>query len=242
LAPAADVLELHREHVASGEWWRLMTGHFVHFGQNHFLWDLAVFLVLGGLLESGTQKQTNFPRITLIAVLIVSGLAISIAVLFFQPHVIRYRGLSGIDSALFGAVACSLALRARTMKKPGLGWICLVSLVGFLAKSVYELSTHDALFVSSSQEVFEPVPLAHLVGLVAGAATGYATRNRARLMGVKHLDLKRPGYPLQASIKLPLQGEGGVHMASSTNQRTLPPRSAPNRDNKNPCGSKTAWI
>lgn len=180
LAPAADVLELHRDHVAAGEWWRIVTGHFVHFGQNHFVWDLAVFLLLGGLIESGNREHTNTPRMLLFAVVGVSALAISFAVLFFQPQVVRYRGLSGIDSALFGALACSLALRALALRKPGLSWICLVSLGGFLAKSIYELCTHEALFVATSPEFFEPVPLAHLVGLGAGAAVAYVAQDGGR--------------------------------------------------------------
>ena len=46
LPGAAEGLPYDRAALARGELWSLFNAHLAHFGPNHLLWDLAVFLVL----------------------------------------------------------------------------------------------------------------------------------------------------------------------------------------------------
>lgn len=164
MSPAAmSLLEFARLAVAEGEIWRLLTGHLTHFGADHLLWDVAMFAALGGVCEHRWPRRT---RITLVT----SALAISLAIVPLAPEIDTYRGLSGLDSALFGLLATSL-LRESDAQRGRLftAALCLF-LTGFVAKIGYELITGTTFFVDSTAAGFVPVPLAHAVGFVVGAS------------------------------------------------------------------------
>lgn len=162
LPQAAAVLQFDRAALAAGEPWRLLTGHLVHFGRAHLLWDVAAFVLLAGLLPPLSLRRW-------VALLIIPALVISAAVWWLQPHFMFYRGLSGVDCALFGAV---LAARLRAARR-GRDYtqLTLVLALGavFVAKCVWEITTGSAVFVSEAG--FAPVPLAHATGALAGFAS-----------------------------------------------------------------------
>jgi hypothetical protein len=81
----------------------------------------------------------------------------------FQPQFESYRGLSGLDSALFALFASSLIEQRR--RAPVL--LGVVALLGILAKSVFEIATGIPAFASGHG--YSPVPLAHLVGVLCGS-------------------------------------------------------------------------
>ena len=58
-----DALLYDRGAVARGEWWRLWTGHWVHFGWPHFVADAGLFLIMGWLLE---RTHPWFSRLALV--------------------------------------------------------------------------------------------------------------------------------------------------------------------------------
>lgn len=177
---AGDWLEWSRPHIAASQAWRLVTGHFVHFGWAHLSWDVAAFLLLGILAEplfgaskwrkGRTPHYAGLAQGTRFAVFIVGvGVCLSLAVLWLQPHLDRYRGLSGIDSALFGFIAQRLMAYGRSRRRRSLTWIGNLSLIGFLVKCGYELATRQSAFVGPAAAlVFEPVPLVHGLGLLLG--------------------------------------------------------------------------
>lgn len=163
LFPAlGTALELRPERVAL-EPWRLLTCHLAHWNEQHLLWDLLVFLALAPLLP---------PR-RLAALLLPAGLAISFGVLICQPELASYRGLSGIDAALFVALALDLARRAGRLDRV-LGGLALLL---FAAKIAAELASGQAVFVATGG-AFVPVPLAHLLGLAAALFEGRSERPR----------------------------------------------------------------
>ncbi|MBI3885016.1 MAG: rhombosortase [Opitutae bacterium] len=79
--------------VASGQWWRLWTGHLVHFGWPHFVADAGLFVILGWLIE---PKQPVLARLSL--GWMTAG--ISLALFFFDPGLERYGGLSAYNLGL----------------------------------------------------------------------------------------------------------------------------------------------
>src|SRR4051812_23307351 len=94
---AAAIFEYSRTGMARCELWRLLTGHFTHFGLDHLRWDLAVFCAFGALAEFNNRRS-------FLITLGSASIAITIAVAVFQPEIECYRGLSGLDSALYGLI------------------------------------------------------------------------------------------------------------------------------------------
>jgi rhomboid family GlyGly-CTERM serine protease len=165
--------------LAQGAIWPLYTSHLVHFGKNHLAWDVFALLVLGTMAERWSRFATVL-TLTLAAPLIV------LTVWIAQPQFITYRGLSGLDAALFTLVATrilrdGLACRPRHPFSVVLGTLALAGLV---AKCGYEIFSGATLFVANNNtpspadtaHAFVPVPLAHLVGGTVGALTGIFSR------------------------------------------------------------------
>lgn len=149
-------LQFERSALALGEWWRIVTGHLTHFDANHLAWDVGALLVLGTLCETASRRRTAMA-------LGLASVAISAAVWAFQPQFESYRGLSGLDSALFALFATSLIEQRR--HAPVL--LGVVALFGVLAKCVFEIATGTPAFASG--DGYSPVPLAHLVGVLCGS-------------------------------------------------------------------------
>ena len=158
LPGAADWLQYDRAALCRGELWRLFTAHLAHFGTNHLLWDLAVFLVLG----CATERQSR-PRFAV--ALALATVSITAAVWLWQPQFVLYRGLSGLDCALVGLFAASLCRRGH---QPATACGALV-LAACAAKCVFEIATARTVFATG--DTFAPVPLAHLVGMLSGVTT-----------------------------------------------------------------------
>lgn len=158
----ASHFELDRGVVFDGEPWRLVTGHFAHTSTSHLFWDVLMFVALGVAVERGS-RSAFWITVT------VSSLAISFAVLWLEPTIDIYRGLSGIDSALFGWWA--MHHLARLWRAGNRSGVLLLGAAGaaFAGKLVYELHTAHAFFVDSSDGEMLVVPMAHAVGAVVGA-------------------------------------------------------------------------
>lgn len=158
LWPRLDgALVYDRTAIASGEIWRLLSGHLVHWSPRHFAYDAAALVVLALLLAGRGGKLLG---VTVVA----SSLAISGGVWLLRPDLDQYRGLSGIDSALFAAAAATLFLELRGARRI----LPLAALALFAAKLLREIATGHALFVPGAGTV---VPEAHLIGGAVGLFT-----------------------------------------------------------------------
>jgi len=146
-------LELQR----GGAPWRIATCHFTHFSHEQLAWDALVFLLLGILCA---RENRGAFRATLLASVVI----VPLAVLAFS-NVATYRGLSGIDSALFG-----LLLVTHSRKN------AIVALCGiaFVAKTIFEMHTGATVFVHSG--AFVAVPVAHVAGALTGSIVAIVQR------------------------------------------------------------------
>ena len=146
------------------EAWRLLTCHWVHLSQDHFLWSAGTFLVLGMYCEPSGRR----PFLIAIG---ATALAVPVAVWLFMPGLTTYAGLSGLDSALFALIAVSL-VRDKARQRE---WLMAAAAAALLAamgvKIGYEFLTGAPVFAEQSSAL-TPVPLAHLVGGAIGAITG----------------------------------------------------------------------
>lgn len=139
-----SLFELQR----GGDAWRIVTCHFTHWTYEQLAWDALAFICLGVACERRDRGAYH-------ATLLASVLLIPLAVLVADPRVIAYRGLSGIDSALF-------ALLVVSTRNVFLG-------VLFAAKIAFEVFTGSPVFAEGGYEV---VPIAHVAGALIGAAFG----------------------------------------------------------------------
>ena len=89
--PLREALIYDRAAIRAGDWWRLLTGHLVHAGWLHMVFNLAALLILGGLLNVTPPRPAG--TATVMAVLFVStGLGLFLGL----PDIQRYSGLSGV--------------------------------------------------------------------------------------------------------------------------------------------------
>jgi len=106
---------------------------------------------------------------------------------------LQFRGLSGIDSALFVLLTVQLAgTKGRSMAAVA---ICLLG--AFVLKTYFEIAFNDTIFVDS-HGAFVPVPLAHAVGgavglLVALSCLRIQRREPADVPGASAIGLGRRG-------------------------------------------------
>jgi rhomboid family GlyGly-CTERM serine protease len=157
----ASWLQFDRIAVERGELWRLMTGHWVHWGWSHCFWSGGAFVLLAVLSGREAFRRT-------LGCVIVASLAIGGA-FWFGTDLRFYRGLSGIDSALFTMLEVEmLSQQWRERRWDWVGTAASALLLGFVGKLGYEVATGQALFVDIQASGMVPVPLAHAVGAVVG--------------------------------------------------------------------------
>jgi membrane associated rhomboid family serine protease len=145
--------------VARGEWWRLITAMFLHIGLLHLAFNSLALYVFGGLIESALGAKR------MVALYLVTGFAASVTSFTFGSPASAAAGASG---AIFGLLGAWLAynLRRRSL-------------------SLARANVQSALFLIGINLVFGfTVPgidnLAHLGGLVAGVAAGFAAEGFGR--------------------------------------------------------------
>lgn len=166
LVPGArEWLQYDRSLIAAGEIWRIITCHWTHWTFDHLFWDAAALAVLGTLCE-------RLDRYRFLICLLIAAIVIPATVWLFIPDMQTYRGLSGIDSALFTLFAI-LTLKRPSIRQTSGGYAILLLLVLGIAKVIFELSTGMTLFVDGSENHFIPVPLAHLAGGLVGLAVAF---------------------------------------------------------------------
>lgn len=157
LSPALRELAIfERTHIAHGEWWRLLTGHLVHFSFSHLAFDLIVFGVTAWLIE---REQPG----RLLGILIASALTVSVALFWLSPHLQFYGGLSGVASATL----CYLALRL-TQRRGAARALGVLTLLLVIIKLAGETGCSQPTFATFASPDIQVASVAH----VAGALTG----------------------------------------------------------------------
>lgn len=152
---ASQGLIYDRSAIETGEYWRLITGHFIHLDLQHLITNVGALLALGFLYE--TSKFGGIKRLSL-GCFAMAGATISAALFLIDPDTFYYCGLSGILNSLF--VLTTLALWRETRNK---FWLIALSLA-FL-KVGYEFLLGP---IFSSNLAWPPHIGSHVMGLVAG--------------------------------------------------------------------------
>ncbi|MEJ2455180.1 MAG: rhombosortase [Candidatus Thiodiazotropha sp.] len=148
-APEAWVYD--RLAISQGEWWRLISGHWVHSDSEHALWDIGALLVLGLLFESRLKGE-------IFGALALGTLGIDLWLWYVEPSLAYYCGLSGI---LNGLLALGLVRWWRQQPHP-LVWM---TGLGAVLKIAWEMAAGEALLTATA---WPSVPEVHAVGFVCG--------------------------------------------------------------------------
>jgi rhomboid protease GluP len=147
--------------TTQGQWWRLFTSMFVHFGIVHLAMNMYVFYSVGQITEA------LFGRARLVILYVATGLAGALLSLWVHPQVVG-AGASGAIFGVYGAFLGFLVAR-RHVIAPDAMKAMTRSATSFLGINlVYGL-------ISGHIDM-----AAHIGGLLCGLVLGYALVDRAR--------------------------------------------------------------
>jgi rhomboid family GlyGly-CTERM serine protease len=147
---AREALQYDRGLLGRGEWWRLLSAHFVHLDLEH-----AVLNGLGLVLMWGLFARDYAP-LRWLAIYLASALAVGVGLWFFNPELDWYVGASG---ALHGVMAAGTLAHLRRGDLDG--WILALFIVGKLG---YEQFAGAMPFAGSPDTIVD----AHLYGATGG--------------------------------------------------------------------------
>jgi rhomboid family GlyGly-CTERM serine protease len=115
-----------RSALAAGEFWRVWTGHFVHFGWPHFLADVGLWLILGWLLVA---RHPGFSRLSLWTMPVF----VSAVLYWFDPGMERYGGLSAVNLGLL------LFLALQGWQRNWADWFWPAVLLIYVGEVIFEI-------------------------------------------------------------------------------------------------------
>ncbi len=146
-------LRYDREGILHGEIWRVFTAHIVHLGWQHLLMNLAGLFLIWALFGRMLGNRAW------IMVLLLSAIAITLGLMFFNIHIRWYVGLSGVLHGLFltGALLAIYAgYRAEIL--------LLVFIIGKLAWEQHNGPLPGSAAMAGGNVLVD----AHLYGAIAG--------------------------------------------------------------------------
>lgn len=153
--PARRLLRYDRTEVMSGEVWRLFSGHFVHLGWMHLGLNAAALCLMALLFKGPGPGTLHWPGVAL-----ASSLGVGLGLLWLDPTLHWYVGLSGTAHGLAAAACLNWSRQHR-----GTGLAYLTLLAGKLAWEQW----HGASAASAALIGGATIVNAHLYGAIAGS-------------------------------------------------------------------------
>jgi membrane associated rhomboid family serine protease len=121
--------------VAHGEWYRMFTSSFVHFGLMHILFNMLLLWIVGQILEPGAGPLR-------FGLLYVASVATgSAAVLIWQPNAIT----AGASGGVFGVAAAATLVMQRqgvSFWNTGFGPLLVINLILNLGMKNVSIAAH----------------------------------------------------------------------------------------------------
>jgi rhomboid family GlyGly-CTERM serine protease len=159
-----EALMYDRLAIASGEYWRLVSGHFAHLSNSHLVMNLA------GLVLSWLLVGRNYSTVEWLVVLLLAITSISAGFWFLDENMLWYVGLSGV---LHGLLIAGAMQGLKTLPVES-AVICLL----VVGKLLYE-QIAGPLPGSESVSGGTVVVNAHLYGAMGGAVAAALFWRRA---------------------------------------------------------------
>ena len=165
--PVNDVLMYNQAAIADGQWWRLVTGHFVHLNHWHLLLNLGGFLLCCYFFSDVYDRHLFFLW------LLVSAPIVGLVFYFVDDLAGNYAGLSGL---LHGWLIIALIVGWRTHP-----WIHALVLALITGRLIWEqLPGYDADYLRDYIDGAVHVN-AHLYGALVGLFLSFAVLLTRRL-------------------------------------------------------------
>ena len=152
--------------VASGEIWRIWSGHLIHFGWAHWWADAWLFLLLGRMLER------RHPRVTY-ATLLLCPIVTAVALAYFDPTMIRYAGLSTINVTFL----IFLCLRGWSIDRTDWFWPAVLILHVVEMWMEIQNGGRGGAMVRFDDPLVKVATTAHLAGFMVGVVAWGAWRS-----------------------------------------------------------------
>lgn len=165
IAGWSGALAWDRDGLASGEWWRFVSGHFVHLGWSHLLLNLAGLGLIGWIVGRAWDWQGW------LAVSAISIGVIGAGFWFLYPGLEWYVGLSGL---LHGLLAAGLIVGLRRRETESV--VLALLLCGKLAWELLVGPLPGSEGTSGGAVIVE----AHLYGAVGGVLAAVLMWRRVR--------------------------------------------------------------
>ncbi len=146
-------LEFDRSAIYQGQWWRILTGHFLHTNSWHLVMNLgglALILLLHGMYYRPAQLWLH---------LLLGSTLIGLAVLFWSPQITIYVGLSGWLHALL-VTGCCIDIQRHWSS----GWLILAAVFGKVIWEQWQGASQDVVTLIEAEVATD----AHLYGAVVG--------------------------------------------------------------------------
>jgi len=177
---ATHVAGLVKPAARAGQWWRLLTGAFLHADIGHLIMNSVVLVALGRMIEAH-DRPLRLPFVYL-----VSGLAGGVGSLLVLTN-----SSIGASGAILGLAGYLLVVAGRTFRVPGLFKQKMWALVGSTA-------------LIGAAAFFKIDNGAHLGGVLGGAAVGVLAlqerRNADSTPGLPAATRQEPAVPLTALL------------------------------------------
>jgi rhomboid family GlyGly-CTERM serine protease len=145
------VLRYERSGLHAGEYWRLLSAHFVHLDAYHLALNLSGLALLWSLFARDYRPSQW------LLIILLSIAAVDAGLWFLSPEVLWYVGLSGLLHGLWAAGACASGARREPY-----GALLIVAL---LAKLAYE----HFIGPNPLDQGMPVVTIAHIYGAAGGA-------------------------------------------------------------------------
>jgi rhomboid family GlyGly-CTERM serine protease len=167
-SPAATrLLAYDRLRIVDGEWWRVLTGNWVHFSGRELTWNLAVLMPAGVWAERLVPLRARV--LFLVAPAFVGGVLYG-----FFTEISHFAGLSGVAA---GVVAFLAIAQLRSTETDRWFWRLVLGLLAL--KIAAEAIVASRLVSAVPDPAARAVPLIHLAGITA-ASLVLSVRRRKR--------------------------------------------------------------
>ena len=163
--PLSELFEYNRTLFATGEYWRIITGHFSHSNGYHLMLNLAGVVLIWALHGEYYDSKKYALALFLLALYSGGGLFI------FYPQNTLYNGLSGV---LHGLIIIGALTDCQKGMKTG-----YLLFIGVWLKIAWEQYTGPSAELGELIEARVAIE-AHLIGAVSGIFV-YAKLNRNAL-------------------------------------------------------------
>lgn len=154
-----NTLAFQRPQIANGQWWLLLSGNFVHLGENHLWMNMAGLALIVALVWK------HFSAVQWLALTLLCSVGVGVGIWFFNPDVAGYVGFSG---ALHGLIIAGSIADLRSYPRSAALLLVLVT-----GKLLWE-QFGGALPGSESMAGGHVLVDAHLYGAIVGALTAPA--------------------------------------------------------------------